>query len=96
MRASRRCLPRHFSPLGAAWVLVSRAFPVQLAAMKTFLTVLIVLAMVGVLGVLLAGMVAMVRGEGNPMRSNRLMRYRVILQGAAVALFMLLMLIQRG
>ena len=64
--------------------------------MKTFLTVLIVMALVGVLGVLVAGMVAMVRGEGDATRSNRLMRYRVILQGAAVALFMLLMLLQRG
>ena len=64
--------------------------------MKTFLTVLIVLAMIGVLGVLVAGMVGMVRSEGNPARSNRLMRYRIILQGTAVALFMLLMLLQRG
>ena len=64
--------------------------------MKTFLTVLIVMALVGVLGVLVAGMVAMVSGEGDATRSNRLMRYRVILQGAAVALFMLLMLLQRG
>ena len=59
--------------------------------MITFLTILVGLAMVATLGVLVAGMVGMVRGGGDPMRSNRLMRYRVLLQGAALLLFALLM-----
>ncbi len=59
--------------------------------MITFLTVLVGLAMLGTLGVLLAGIIGMVRGGGNPARSNRLMRYRVLLQGAALLLFALLM-----
>jgi hypothetical protein len=49
------------------------------------------LAVVGVLG---AGMVGVVR-DGDPARSNRLMRWRVILQGLALAIFALLMLSRR-
>jgi hypothetical protein len=60
-------------------------------AVKTFLTILIVLLMFGTLGVLFAGLLGLVRGGGNPARSNRLMRWRVILQGAALLLFALLM-----
>ena len=45
--------------------------------------------MLGVLGVLLAGMVGLVRGGGDPRRSNALMRLRVFLQGVAVGLFVL-------
>jgi hypothetical protein len=58
---------------------------------KTFLTILVVLLMLGTLGVLFAGLLGLVRGGGNPARSNRLMRWRVILQGAALLLFALLM-----
>jgi NADH:ubiquinone oxidoreductase subunit 6 (subunit J) len=58
---------------------------------KTFLTILVVLLMLGTLGVLFAGLLGLVRGGGNPVRSNRLMRWRVILQGAALLLFALLM-----
>jgi hypothetical protein len=60
-------------------------------AVKTFLTILIALLMFGTLGVLFAGLFGMVRGGGNPTRSNQLMRWRVILQGAALLLFALLM-----
>jgi hypothetical protein len=60
-------------------------------AVKTFLTILIALLMLGTLGVLFAGLFGMVRGGGNPARSNQLMRWRVILQGAALLLFALLM-----
>jgi hypothetical protein len=60
-------------------------------AVKTFLTILIALPMFGTLGVLFAGLFGMVRGGGNPARSNQLMRWRVILQGAALLLFALLM-----
>jgi hypothetical protein len=59
--------------------------------MTTFLTVLMVLAMLGVLGVLFAGLIGVIRGGGDPRRSNALMRWRVILQGAALLLFMLLL-----
>jgi hypothetical protein len=59
--------------------------------MTTILTILVGLAMVGTLGVLIVGMFGLVRGGGDPARSNRLMRYRVILQAAALLLFALLM-----
>ncbi len=46
------------------------------------------LATVGVLGL---GVVQMIRG-GDPRRSNKLMQSRVLLQGIALALFALLMM----
>jgi Hypoxia induced protein conserved region len=58
---------------------------------KTFLAILIGLLMLGTLGVLFAGLLGLVRGGGNPARSNALMSWRVILQGAALLLFALLM-----
>jgi hypothetical protein len=64
--------------------------PRYLLEMKTVLTVLIGLLMLGTLGVLFAGLFGLVRG-GDPARSNRLMRWRVILQGAALLLFAILM-----
>jgi NADH:ubiquinone oxidoreductase subunit 6 (subunit J) len=64
--------------------------------MKTFLTVLVIVAMLGTLGVLFAGMFGMVRGGGDPARSNALMRWRVILQAATLILFVLLMSLLRG
>ncbi len=63
--------------------------------MRMILTVLVGLAMLGVLATLFAGMVGLVRGDGDGHRSNRLMRWRVILQGVALALFVLLLLILR-
>jgi hypothetical protein len=59
--------------------------------MTTFLSILVVIAMLATLGVLIAGMVGLVRGTSDPRKSNRLMRYRVMLQAAALALFALLM-----
>ena len=59
--------------------------------MQTVLIVLIALAMFGVLGVLGAGMIGMVRGGGDPRRSNKLMQWRIILQAAAVLLFVVLL-----
>ena len=59
--------------------------------MTSALTVLLVLAMLGTLGVLVFGMIGMVRGGGDPMRSNRLMQWRVILQAGALVLVMLLL-----
>ena len=70
--------------------------PPILGVMKTFLTVLIALLMFATLGVLIAGMVGLVRGGGDPRRSNKLMQWRVILQGAALLLFALLMTLLRS
>jgi len=58
---------------------------------KTFLAILVALAMLGTLGVLFAGLFGLVRGGGDPARSNQLMRWRIILQAAALLLFLLLM-----
>lgn len=63
--------------------------------MVIFLAILTALAMLATLGTLFAGMVGMVRGSGDPARSNALMRWRVMSQGAAVVLFVLLLLALR-
>lgn len=52
--------------------------------------------MLGTLGVLFAGFIGLVRGDGDPRRSNALMRWRVILQAAAIVLFALLMALLRS
>lgn len=57
---------------------------------------LLVLAMLGTLAVLFAGMLGMVRGDASPARSNRLMRWRVVLQAAALVLFAALMSVLRS
>jgi len=64
-------------------------------AVKTFLTILLVLVMLGVVGVLFAGLIGLAR-EPNPERSNRLMRWRVILQGSAILLLLILMSLLRS
>ena len=65
--------------------------------MTTFLAILMAIAMLSTLVVLGLGMVSMVRRGGNPPgeTSNKLMRYRVRLQAAAIALFALIMLLSR-
>ena len=62
--------------------------------MTSFVTILLVLALVGVLGVLLTGVATMLHG-GNPRRSNKLMQARVIMQGLALLLLAILMLLGR-
>ncbi|MCI0754626.1 twin transmembrane helix small protein [Teichococcus vastitatis] len=66
--------------------------------MVTFLSILLGLAMLATLGVMFAGMLGLARGEegGGGARSNNLMRWRVGLQGVAIALFAALMLAMRG
>lgn len=64
--------------------------------MKTFLTILVALAMLGTLGVLFAGLIGVARGATNPSRSNALMRWRIVLQGVALLLFMLLISLWRS
>ena len=63
--------------------------------MHGFLTVLIGVLMLATLGVLVAGIVGMAR-EGDPRRSNKLMQWRVLLQGAAILLFVILMTLLRS
>jgi Hypoxia induced protein conserved region len=60
--------------------------------MSLLLTVLLLLAMFGVLTVLGLGVATMLRG-GNPRRSNKLMQARVIMQGLALLLLAMLMLL---
>jgi hypothetical protein len=65
------------------------------AAMHSFLMVLIGILMLATLGVLIVGVVGMVR-ENDPRRSNKLMQWRVLLQGAAILLFIILMTLLRS
>ncbi len=62
--------------------------------MITVLTILVGLAMLGTVGVLFAGIFGI--GRGDPARSNRLMQWRVLLQGIAVLLFILLLSLLRS
>jgi ABC-type Na+ efflux pump permease subunit len=62
--------------------------------MEHILPVLFVVAMLGVLGVLAMGVISMVRG-GDPRRSNKLMQSRVVLQGIALLIFALFMMLYR-
>lgn len=61
--------------------------------MTSVLAILLAIVMLGVVGVLGAGMVGVVRG-GDPRRSNALMRARVLLQGIALALMALILLLR--
>jgi hypothetical protein len=60
--------------------------------MTSVLAILLAVVMLGVLGVLGAGMVGVATG-GSPRRSNALMRARVLLQGLALVLLALLLLL---
>jgi hypothetical protein len=60
-------------------------------AMITLLTILVAVCMLATLGTLFAGMLGMARGSASPQRSNKLMQWRVILQGVTLALFALLL-----
>ena len=64
-------------------------------AMHFFLTALIGVLLLATLGVLIFGVVGMVR-ETNPRRSNKLMQWRVILQGMTILLFIILMSLLRS
>jgi hypothetical protein len=91
MREPRSCRARHVNAARIDFGGDAPAGPPICGAMVTFITVLLGLAMLGVLGTLFGGMLGLVRSDGNPDRSNRLMRWRVIFQGAALLLFVLLM-----
>ncbi|SMF86513.1 Protein of unknown function [Azospirillum oryzae] len=63
--------------------------------MQTLFPILMVMAMLAVVGSLFVGLFFMARGgRGDPRRSNRAMRLRVMLQGAALVLFVLAILTQ--
>ncbi len=62
--------------------------------MITFLTILVGMSMAATVGVLLAGVAGISRGD--PARSNRLMRWRVILQFVTLLLFALLLSLLRS
>lgn len=64
-------------------------------SMHGFLTVLVGIMLLATLGVLIAGLVGLVR-ESDPRRSNKLMRWRVILQGATLLLLAILMSLLRS
>lgn len=58
--------------------------------MRTVLGILVVLSMAATFGTMFAGVLGLGK-EGSSGRSNRLMRYRVVLQGITLLLFVLLM-----
>ena len=66
-----------------------------LFSMRTFASLAVGLLMLGTLGMLFAGLIGMARGVSGA-TSNRFMRYRVLLQGAALLLLMLFMSILKG
>lgn len=62
--------------------------------MEAFLPLLVVVFMFGALGVLVLGIASLVRGN-RPQHSNKLMQYRLLLQGLALLVFAVFMLIFR-
>lgn len=68
------------------------------ALMAVFAIFLMVVGMVATLAILATGIYSMVRGgEFNERWGNRLMRYRIVAQGFALAMFALgLMLLRNG
>lgn len=62
--------------------------------MPGYLVPLLILAMLATLGVLFFGIFTMVRGgEFNRRNSNKLMRARIVLQGLALLLFAIIMVV---
>jgi hypothetical protein len=66
-----------------------------MTVMRTVLFILLALDMVAVVVVMLIGAVGMANLSRDPRTSNRLMRWRVILQGIAIALAVVLMTTDR-
>ena len=64
--------------------------------MITILTILVALAMLAPVGVLFAGILGMAGGKANPKTANWLMRWRIIFQFIAVALFAILLLLLKS
>ncbi len=64
--------------------------------MRAFLTLLMVLAMLGVVVILAVGVIGLVRKGADPRRQNALMRWRILLQAAAIGLFLLILTMFRS
>ncbi|MDH3594764.1 MAG: twin transmembrane helix small protein [Rhodospirillales bacterium] len=65
--------------------------------MESYVPFILAAAMLAVVAVLFAGLFAMARGgEFNRKYGNKLMRWRVALQGSAILIFMLAMWLSRG
>ena len=69
--------------------------PLYCPSMRTFASLAVGLLMLGTLGMLFAGLIGMARGVSGA-TSNRFMRYRVLLQGAALLLLLMFMSILKG
>ena len=81
MVGRRRRAASHFAVARA----VARGY---IAGMAIFATILMVIGMLATLGVLATGIISMARGgEFNERWGNRLMRYRIVAQGFALAMF---------
>ncbi len=65
--------------------------------MSTFVGFLVVVALLLTLGVLFSGLIVMARGgEANRKYGNKLMRWRIILQGVALAMLALAFMLGPG
>lgn len=63
--------------------------------MVIFLGILTGIGMLATLGTLFAGMLGLVQNDDAGEKSNRLMRWRVIIQGVTLVLFALLLAVSR-
>jgi threonine/homoserine/homoserine lactone efflux protein len=64
---------------------------------QSLLFTLMIIAMVATMGALMFGLVVMARGgQVNKLWSNRLMRWRIGVQGLALALFALFLILSKG
>jgi hypothetical protein len=64
--------------------------------MSDFLPFLVGILMFATLGVVFAGLIGVARGGMDPRRSNRLMRWRIILQASALLMFFLMISLLKG
>lgn len=55
--------------------------------MSSFLTYITLAALIGTGAILIGGLITMVRDRHSQEKSNKLMRYRVLFQGATLVLF---------
>lgn len=62
--------------------------------MHTVLIILVALLMFATLAVLLTGVITMGRSDGH--RANKLMQWRVLLQGTAIILFLIMLSLLRS
>ena len=87
------------TPAGSSSVMAFRRCgppgALHILGMTTVLAILVALGLLATLGTLFAGMLGLVRDDGAG-RSNALMRWRVVLQGATLVLFALLLMLTRS